>query len=554
MSIRTQLILLTIGLASISVILTILGISGITMQRRTLVKFYDEGFRPAERSLQIGRNMLAIRGNVYKYLLITETKPATRSAIDAMLLKSDSLVVGIDTSELPAEQKSALTTMQSAWGNYKSAVEDVLAQADAGRQDSSLRSIANGQAHHCRKTMDALVDSITKTSSDKVKELNATGESTSRRALTLFLVVTGVGLSIGALSSYLLIRKLMKSIQQPLAQTRDVLGRVANKDFSVRLAMNTQNEFGEMGRSLDTTLDMLGGILSGIQENSNELNGTAEEMSAVSREMSHLTHRTSERAGSVAVAADNMSRAMHSVSAASEQSSANISMVSAAVEELSSSIAEIARSAETTRAEMNSAVLSVETAVGNMDEMDKAGKQIGNVVELIVEIADQTKLLALNATIEAARAGESGKGFAVVAGEVKNLARSTAEATEEIRKQIEAMQASTHTAVDGIRTVRKMIDQAAGNVMSIASAVEEQSIATRDIASNVDQASTGVKEITRNVAQAATSAKSIAEDVEAVRADNHGVDQSSAQVRETAGSLSRMAAVLRATSSEFKVR
>jgi methyl-accepting chemotaxis protein len=188
-----------------------------------------------------------------------------------------------------------------------------------------------------------------------------------------------------------------------------------------------------------------------------------------------------------------------------------------------------------------------------MELLDASGREIGKVVELIVEIAEQTKLLALNATIEAARAGEAGRGFAVVAGEVKDLAKSTADATEEIRKQIGAMQDATRSAVSGIQSVRKMIDQAAGNVVTIASSVEEQSIATRDIAGNVGQASAGVKEVTRCVAETAGTSRAIAVDVQAVRDDNQEVDRSSSLVRETSATLSRMASELRATVLEFKL-
>jgi len=383
---------------------------------------------------------------------------------------------------------------------------------------------------------------------------------TEEMSVLLLLVACAASMFVGVLIS--------RGIQRPLARTQALLSRVAGKDFSGRLSMASKDEIGQMGRSLDATLETLGGVLSGIQGNSQELGGASEELSAVSQQMSQAASeelsavsqqmsqaasRTSQRAGSVSVAAEEMSSSMQSVSAASEQSATSISMVAAAVEELSSTVAEIARNAESTRSEMVTAVRSVEETAERMEHLDIAGREIGKVVDLIVDIADQTKLLALNATIEAARAGEAGKGFAVVAGEVKNLARSTASATEEIRKQIGGMQESTRLAVEGIRGVRRMIDEAAGNVVTIASSVEEQSIATRDISGNVGQASAGVKEVTRCVAEAATTARAIAADVEAVRHDNQAVEQSSEQVRETAGSLAKMAAVQRATVLEFKL-
>ncbi len=509
-------------------------------------------------------NVVSALQQVHEFSMAHETSRTRTSGLDA--LRDSSGVGSIYTDILVSR-----ATMDSASKLYESGyldAEDSTNFSELMRQnaeydhiqDTIYRLISQGkiqEAHAYRvkiqpisKLFEAQLKIVTaKNDSYAKKSLDASLASSSHTEvmlLVILLITCGTGLGAGVL--------LSRSIVRPLARTRDVLARVARKDFSDRLAMIGKDEIGDMARSLDATLDTVGAVLSEIQGNSQELGGVSEMMSMVSHQMSEAASRTSQRAGSVSAAAEEMSSSMQSVSAASEQSATSISMVAAAVEELSSTVAEIARSAESTRAGMNSAVRSVEDAAARMENLDASGREIGKVVELIVEIAEQTKLLALNATIEAARAGEAGRGFAVVAGEVKDLAKSTADATEEIRRQISAMQESTHAAVDGIQGVRKLIDQAAGNVVTIASSVEEQSIATRDIAGNVGQASAGVKEVTRCVAEAATTARAIAADVEAVRTENQAVDQSSAQVQATANSLSRMAAGLCARVFEFKLR
>jgi methyl-accepting chemotaxis protein len=510
-------------------------------------------------------NVVLAMQTIQRFSLAHDNTRVRISDIDGL---KDSTTCGAKYGQILASRK----TMDSAIKEYSEGYVDAEDSTNFSelmkqsreydlRQDTLVGLVSQGlmqEAHAYRgghlqpttKKFEAQLNVVmAKNSSFAKKSLETDLASASRTealSLVILLMACGAGLGAGAL--------LSRSIVRPLARTRDVLAGVARKDFSDRLAMVGKDEIGDLARSLDTTLETLGAVLSEIQGNSQELGGAAEEMSAVSQQMSQAASRTSERAGSVSAAAEEMSSSMQSVSAASEQSATSISMVAAAVEELSSTVAEIARSAESTRAGMTSAVRSVEDASTRMENLDASGREIGKVVELIVEIAEQTKLLALNATIEAARAGEAGRGFAVVAGEVKDLAKSTADATEEIRKQIGAMQESTHAAVAGIQGVRKMIDQAAGNVVTIASSVEEQAIATRDIAGNVGQASAGVKEVTRCVAEAATTARAIAADVEAVRNDNQAVDQSSSQVRETANSLSRMAASLRARVLEFKLR
>jgi methyl-accepting chemotaxis protein len=134
-----------------------------------------------------------------------------------------------------------------------------------------------------------------------------------------------------------------------------------------------------------------------------------------------------------------------------------------------------------------------------VQSLAEAAQKIGQVVELINDIASQTNLLALNATIEAARAGEAGKGFAVVASEVKNLANQTAKATEEIAAQINEMQTTTNGAVGAIQGISGTIGRISEIATSIASAVEEQGAATQEIARNVQQAAAGTQDVSANI-------------------------------------------------------
>ena len=133
-----------------------------------------------------------------------------------------------------------------------------------------------------------------------------------------------------------------------------------------------------------------------------------------------------------------------------------------------------------------------------MSELVGAAEKIGQVTQIISEIAAQTNLLALNATIEAARAGEAGKGFAVVASEVKSLATQTAKATEEIAQQIKGIQESSGATASAIREIGQIIDTVNGISSSISGAVEEQSAATREIASNINGVTQAAQETGRS--------------------------------------------------------
>ena len=206
-----------------------------------------------------------------------------------------------------------------------------------------------------------------------------------------------------------------------------------------------------------------------------------------------------DTSNTMATAAEMTNRQSGTVQNGAEAASRNVQTVATATEELSTSINEISRQvAQSNDVAAKAVDVSRETRE-TMQGLAKSAETIGNVLNLIQEIAAQTNLLALNATIEAARAGDAGKGFAVVASEVKQLANQTSKATDQIAEQITAIQSTATNAVEAINQVNTVIEQISGYSTTIASAVEQQSSATRDIADNVQQAATGTNTVSESV-------------------------------------------------------
>ncbi|WP_420134936.1 methyl-accepting chemotaxis protein [Rhodopseudomonas sp.] len=204
-------------------------------------------------------------------------------------------------------------------------------------------------------------------------------------------------------------------------------------------------------------------------------------------------------AGTLTTTADRSLQIATEVTSASDEASTNVQSVASATEEMASSITEISRQVQASAQIAGAAVAQAEKTNSQIGQLASAANRIGDVIELINNIAGQTNLLALNATIEAARAGEAGRGFAVVASEVKALAEQTAKATGEISQQISGMQAATGESVNAIKEISLTISQMSEIASTIASAVEEQGAATQEISRNVQQAAMGTQRVSSNV-------------------------------------------------------
>lgn len=365
------------------------------------------------------------------------------------------------------------------------------------------------------------------------KEIFASGEamaasvSDAKSAVVRWCV--GLAIIAGLLTATIALL-VSGRIAKPIRAVAAFARQIAEGNLTDRCNVKGKAEVAELVHSMNDMRDNLAGLIGEVVSTSEVLNGSSTQLSSTAQLLSDGANDTTERASNVAAAAEEMSINMSNMASATEQVSGNVNSVATTMEEMSSTIADIARNAEKAASAVSSAVSLADDSNSQIDALGSSAAEIGSVIEVIQDIAEQTNLLALNATIEAARAGDAGKGFAVVATEVKELAKQTADATDDIRARIEAIQQSTGTAVESIGKIGSAIKDVKEVSKTIASAVEEQGINMKEVSQNITQAATAAETVSVGVKESAQASQEISKNINNV---NQSAKESTAHATET---------------------
>ena len=468
-----------------------------------------------KRSFELLDLAVRVQGTTQK--LVQASDP---DALESLIQQNQSLVKHAQAKvEQAAGDDGAVKAAFLALVRANQRVIDLVLQAHNAESHQAIIEKSN-------PAFEALLGAISRYQNQVAEKLGddaaAVGVRSARLESTIFAAVL-VGISLLVVWGLALVRSVSKALSNMLNMVKDLAE--GEGDLTKRLEIVTHDELGELAKWFNTFLDQIHHIIS-------QVSGTAEGVARASEELNATSQQITANCEETSAQADVVSKAAEAVSQ-------NLQTVATGAEGMEASIKEIAKNASEAAKVATSAVKVAETTTITVSKLGESSCEIGQVIKVITSIAQQTNLLALNATIEAARAGEAGKGFAVVANEVKELAKETAKATEDISRKIEAIQTDTKAAVDAIASISGVINQVSDISCTIATAVEEQSATTNEMSRNVNEAAQGSGEITRNIAGVAEAAQ--------------GTTRGATDTQKASQQLVEMSTQLRSLVGQFKI-
>lgn len=417
---------------------------------------------------------------------------------------------------------------------YDLAFKQYVPALEAG--DRTAASTALAKMHSAYETHRQAIDKVVQLANQRVKtdESEAAARINSAMLIMLAVLILAILLALGVALM------ISGSVSVPLTALQNTMLEIKNRrDFTRRIELDSRDEMGSTARSFNDLVETVHAALSQMSHHADEVSRASQALSVAAQQVAASSGQQSAAASSIAATVEQLNVSIGQVT----DNAGNALNISRQSGDLSHQGGEIIHHAAGTMLQI---AQTVQQTSGTIEELGRQSKRISSVVQVIKDVADQTNLLALNAAIEAARAGEQGRGFAVVADEVRNLAKRTTKATEEISQMIETMQASTGNAINVMSAAMAKVDEGAAIAGKAGDAINQ-----------IKQGSTQVVDVVKQISLALIEQNSASNNISShVEQVAHMVEENNLAIEHTADAalkLKELAGEMRSTASSFKL-
>ncbi len=538
------------------------GFSGITTVNEHLDEIVNEHVVSADSVMEMGISVWTARDAAASYAL--GEKAAADDFHDAIVM-FDEFEGTLEAQNLDAEEKADLEHIVKLHGDFENAGDDLfdaVDEANMSEADASVMRAMDTYDSIAVELEEALVEFEEMQTEEMAlaeEESEAAVDSSLTAIIALSLISAIFGLTVGVVIS--------RSVTKPIDELLVVAKEIADGNLAVSITNDSKDEVGQLSAAITVMVSNLRNLVGQVQDSSAKVSSTAEEMSASSEEMTSASNQIADTVSEISKGAQNqssksqeVSRAMNDMTQSVQEVATNAQKAAEDAADANTLTQEVGKSTEGLTHTMGNIKGSIDQSASVISQLDEKSKQIGEIVILITNIADQTNLLALNAAIEAARAGEHGRGFAVVADEVRKLAEESGTAASQISDLIHDIQEGTTGAVTAMEESTKEADagvEALEAVMvpikNVIVGVESVTTMVQDIAAAAEEQSASIEEVTSSVEDVSAIAEESAAGTQEASAAVEEQTASMEELATAAQGLSAMAESLQEVASRFKL-
>lgn len=524
-------------------------------QKSLMDQMYNKRFAIYRQSTDLLIMLTRVQGGLYKVLTWSQAG-YSNDKINAIIKEQsinldnsyDLIKSTLERNDLLPEEIEAFERVKGKLPDYKTWA---LKSMEMSTVDLATASTYMGTANFKFNDIEKdLIFLASYENNSSLKNYNAT-----TRVYSNIILIFSFLLVISFIISIIVVFYISGMIIKPVRKVISDLNQITSGewDLTMRVPVYSSDEIGIMTRGINVFIEKLQSIMSEILRNANTLSGASSDLSNSVAQIGVNAQEMKTRSNSVASATELSTANVNNISAGAEEMSVSISTVASAIEEMNSSLNEVSRNCQMESQLTSSSDDQAKSANKLMEQLSISVEEIGSVVEVISGIAKQTNLLAINATIEAASAGNAGRGFAIVAHEVKELSGKTAQATKNIKNQIDQMQLNTRNAKKSIESISEIISKINSISCTIMSAVEEQSCTINEISKNTTGASSVATEIAKNVSDSAHNLSEISSSIKQV---DHTVTDTTNGIQiinKSAEDMAHLSSELKKMVNQFKI-